>query len=177
MESPSDKKIDLLKEGEIEEKPNLNNQINQKSNSPLLKIGKRRNSLILKSFKISSNNIKTQKIFNNISEKTNKPKQKNNSMNKLSKKTNKEDKTDKTAIKIKDKIEENNTRDNINKIRIKEEIKKLPQTNSFLFKSIIDLKKGKSRPKLLDEQWQYEKILLDYNIIDFTCKKIKKYKF
>ena len=174
MESPSDKTIDLLKEGEIEEKPNLNNQINQKSNSPLLKIGKRRNSLILKSFKISSNNIKTQKIFNNISEKTNKPKQKNNSMNKLSKKTNK---VDKTTIKIKDKIEENNTRDNINKIRIKEEIKKLPQTNSFLFKSIMDLKKGKSRPKLLDEQWQYEKILLDYNIIDFTCKKIKKYKF
>lgn len=174
MESPSDKNIDLLKEGEIEEKPNLNNQIIQKSNSPLLKLGKRRNSLILKSFKISSNNIKTQKIFNNISEKTNKPKQKNNSMNKLSKKTNKEDNI---TIKIKDKIEENNTRDKINKIRIKEEIKKLPQTNSFLFKSIIDLKKGKSRPKLLDEQWQYEKILLDYNIIDFTCKKIKKYKF
>ena len=95
-------------------------------------------------------------------------------MNKLSKKTNKEDNI---TIKIKDKIEENNTRDNINKIRIKEEIKKLPQTNSFLFKSIIDLKRGKSRPKLLDEQWQYEKILLDYNIIDFTCKKIKKYKF
>ena len=27
-------------------------------------------------------------------------------------------------------------------------------------------------PRLLEEQWKYEKILLDYNIIDFTSKKI-----
>ena len=31
--------------------------------------------------------------------------------------------------------------------------------------------------KLLDEQWNYEKILLDYNIIDFTCKNNKIYYF
>lgn len=41
---------------------------------------------------------------------------------------------------------------------------------SYIFNSILKLKSIKC-PRLLEEQWIYEKILLDYNIIDFTCKK------
>jgi hypothetical protein len=41
---------------------------------------------------------------------------------------------------------------------------------SFIFNNILKIKTIKC-PKLLEEQWKYEKILLDYNIIDFTSKK------
>ncbi len=43
------------------------------------------------------------------------------------------------------------------------------KNKSDVFGDIINLKNEKS-PKLLEEQWKYEKILLDYNIIDFTSK-------
>ena len=42
---------------------------------------------------------------------------------------------------------------------------------SFIFNNIIKIRDIKC-PRLLEEQWKYEKILLDYNIIDFTSKKI-----
>jgi hypothetical protein len=44
------------------------------------------------------------------------------------------------------------------------------KSNSYEFSNIIKLKKEKTPPQLLDEHWFFEKILLDYNIIDFTCK-------
>ena len=60
----------------------------------------------------------------------------------------------------------------INEIAIeaKKEDKKINERNDYIFKSIINIRKETIRPQLLDEQWFYEKILLDYNIIDFTCK-------
>ena len=40
---------------------------------------------------------------------------------------------------------------------------------SYIFNNILKLKMTKC-PRLLEEQWKYEKILLDFNIIDFTSK-------
>ena len=42
--------------------------------------------------------------------------------------------------------------------------------NKFIFNNLIKIKNEKSSQKLLDEQWQYQKILLDYNILDFARK-------
>ena len=162
MESPPDKNLNLLniqedKENEEEnkEKENINTQIIIKNNSSELTKTKRRNSLDLNTFKINSKNDIANiipKIYNNISENAIIPKIKNNSMKKLRPKI-------------------------INEIAIetKKENKKINERNDYIFKSIIKIRKETSRPQLLDEQWYYEKILLDYNIIDFTCK-INNYK-
>ena len=162
MESPPDKNINLLniqedKENEEEnkEKENINTQIIIKNNSSELTKTKRRNSLDLNTFKINSKNDIANiipKIYNNISENAIIPKIKNNSMKKLRPKV-------------------------INEMTIetKKENKKINERNDYIFKSIIKIRKETSRPQLLDEQWYYEKILLDYNIIDFTCK-INNYK-
>ena len=162
MESPPDKNLNLLniqedKENEEEnkEKENINTQIIIKNNSSELTKTKRRNSLDLNTFKINSKNDIANiipKIYNNISENAIIPKIKNNSMKKLRPKI-------------------------INEMTIetKKEIKKINERNDYIFKSIIKIRKETSRPQLLDEQWYYEKILLDYNIIDFTCK-INNYK-
>ena len=162
MESPPDKKINLLNiqedqenEEENKEKENINPHIILKINSSELKITQRRNSLDLNNFKINSKNSISSifpKIYNNISEKAIIPKIKNNSMKKL-------------RPKILNEIT----------IEAKKENKKINERNDYIFKSIIKIRKEKSRPQLLDEQWYYEKILLDYNIIDFTCK-INNYK-
>ena len=162
MESPPDKNLSLLniqedKENEEEnkEKENINTQIIVKNNSSELTKTKRRNSLDLNTFKINSKNDIANiipKIYNNISENAIIPKIKNNSMKKLRPKI-------------------------INEMTIetKKENKKINERNDYIFKSIIKIRKETSRPQLLDEQWYYEKILLDYNIIDFTCK-INNYK-
>ena len=162
MESPPDKNLNLLniqedKENEEEnkEKENINTQIIVKNNSSELTKTKRRNSLDFNTFKINSKNDIANiipKIYNNISENAIIPKIKNNSMKKLRPKI-------------------------INEMTIetKKEIKKINERNDYIFKSIIKIRKETSRPQLLDEQWYYEKILLDYNIIDFTCK-INNYK-
>ena len=162
MESPPDKNLNLLniqedKENEEEnkEKENINTQIIIKNNSSELTKTKRRNSLDLNTFKINSKNDIANiipKIYNNISENAIIPKIKNNSMKKLRPKV-------------------------INEMTIetKKENKKISERNDYIFKSIIKIRKETSRPQLLDEQWYYEKILLDYNIIDFTCK-INNYK-
>jgi len=80
------------------------------------------------------------------------------------------------------KIDNNNSQskdqDN-NIINIKEEnedLEEIPQESlqhkkSFIFNNLFKIKNIKC-PRLLEEQWKYEKILLDYNIIDFTSKKI-----
>ena len=162
MESPPEKNLNLLniqedKENEEEnkEKENINTQIIIKNNSSELTKTKRRNSLDLNTFKINSKNDIANiipKIYNNISENAIIPKIKNNSMKKLRPKI-------------------------INEMTIetKKENKKINERNDYIFKSIIKIRKETSRPQLLDEQWYYEKILLDYNIIDFTCK-INNYK-
>ena len=162
MESPPDKNLNLLniqedKENEEEnkEKENINTQIIVKNNSSELTKTKRRNSLHFNTFKINSKNDIANiipKIYNNISENAIIPKIKNNSMKKLRPKI-------------------------INEMTIetKKENKKINERNDYIFKSIIKIRKETSRPQLLDEQWYYEKILLDYNIIDFTCK-INNYK-
>ena len=162
MESPPDKNLNLLNiqedkknEEENKEKENINTQIIVKNNSSELTKTKRRNSLDLNTFKINSKNDIANiipKIYNNISENAIIPKIKNNSMKKLRPKI-------------------------INEMTIetKKENKKINERNDYIFKSIIKIRKETSRPQLLDEQWYYEKILLDYNIIDFTCK-INNYK-
>ena len=153
MESPPDKNLNLL--NIQEDKENINTQIIIKNNSSELTKTKRRNSLDLNTFKINSKNDIANiipKIYNNISENAIIPKIKNNSMKKLRPKI-------------------------INEMTIetKKENKKINERNDYIFKSIIKIRKETSRPQLLDEQWYYEKILLDYNIIDFTCK-INNYK-
>ena len=157
MESPPDKNLNLLNiqedkknEEENKEKENINTQIIVKNNSSELTKTKRRNSLHFNTFKINSKNDIANiipKIYNNISENAIIPKIKNNSMKKLRPKI-------------------------INEMTIetKKENKKINERNDYIFKSIIKIRKETSRPQLLDEQWYYEKILLDYNIIDFTCK-------
>lgn len=162
MESPPDKNLNLLNiqedkknEEENKEKENINTQIIVKNNSSELTKTKRRNSLHFNTFKINSKNDIANivpKIYNNISENAIIPKIKNNSMKKLRPKV-------------------------INEMTIetKKENKKINERNDYIFKSIIKIRKETSRPQLLDEQWYYEKILLDYNIIDFTCK-INNYK-
>lgn len=162
MESPPDKNLNLLNiqedkknEEENKEKENINTQIIVKNNSSELTKTKRRNSLHFNTFKINSKNDIANiipKIYNNISENAIIPKIKNNSMKKLRPKI-------------------------INEMTIetKKENKKINERNDYIFKSIIKIRKETSRPQLLDEQWYYEKILLDYNIIDFTCK-INNYK-
>ena len=153
MESPPDKNLNLL--NIQEDKENINTQIIIKNNSSESTKTKRRNSLDLNTFKINSKNDIANiipKIYNNISENAIIPKIKNNSMKKLRPKV-------------------------INEMTIetKKENKKINERNDYIFKSIIKIRKETSRPQLLDEQWYYEKILLDYNIIDFTCK-INNYK-
>ena len=162
MESPPDKNLNLLNiqedkknEEENKEKENINTQIIIKNNSSELTKTKRRNSLDLNTFKINSKNDIANiipKIYNNISENAIIPKIKNNSMK-----------------KIRPKVINEMT------IETKKENKKINERNDYIFKSIIKIRKETSRPQLLDEQWYYEKILLDYNIIDFTCK-INNYK-
>ena len=161
MESPPDKKQKLLniekeeKENEEDkkEKGNIKTRFIIKRKSSELKSTIRKNSLDLNKIKINSK-IKTTNIipktYTYISEEAIIPKLRNtNSMKKLRPKKIKE-----IAIETK-----------------KENIK-INERNDYIFKSIIKIRKETSRPQLLDEQWYYEKILLDYNTIDFTCKII-----
>ena len=66
--------------------------------------------------------------------------------------------------------EEETIKENDNNNIIQNNDLDLLKANSYEFKNIIKLKKEKTLPQLLDEHWFFEKILLDYNIIDFTCK-------
>ena len=81
---------------------------------------------------------------------------------------------DKNIEKSKDLPEEGKNR-NIKKIQVEDKddfpIGPRPHKKSFIFNNIIKIRNIKC-PRLLEDQWKYEKILLDYNIIDFTSKKI-----
>ena len=181
MESPLVKKLDLFifqeknrDKKKDKEKQNIYPNVSQINNISIAKNFKRRNSLILNKFKTSSNNIAylMPKIYNNISEKVIINNVKNNSMEKLRTKMIIENKS---IIKINSPKKEEVIIKNKNKKYknlIEENKEILSLNNTYMFNTIIKLRKEKSRPQLLDEQWKYEKILLDYNIIDFTCKKI-----
>ena len=157
---------------------------------------KRRYSIPLKQFKISSlvESKILSKICDNIFEDVNIDQDNDPSMIDLS--------TNINLKNISEDIQNNNKGENINKINIEMEKEKNPMKNSktfnsnnrnnnnvldadddddfrgpmvhkksYIFNNILKLKMTKC-PRLLEEQWKYEKILLDYNIIDFTSKQI-----
>ena len=182
MEKNSGKKISNKKD-------NINNL---NTNIVLeIKPRKRKYSLPLKSFKVTSpaDSKILSIICDNIFEDVNIDQNNQPSMINLS-----------TKINLKNIFEEknNNDEENINKINIEKENKKignsktfnksdknknniineeeddndyrvLKHKKSYIFNKILKLKMTKC-PRLLEEQWKYEKILLDYNIIDFTSK-------
>ena len=150
---------------------------------------KRRHSLPLKSFKVSSpaetqllsticdnifedvniiqnNNpsmidlgskINLKKLFEDI-------KRKEENINNINNIINKENINNSKTFNPKEKenddiLEED---DDINRVRI--------HKKSYIFNNILKMKILKC-PRMLEEQWKYEKILLDYNIIDFTSKQ------
>ena len=147
---------------------------------------KRRHSLPLKSFRVSSpaESKLLSIICDNIFEDVNIIQNNNTSMINLRSKINlkknediKKNEENKNIINIKnenisnsktfnpkekdnDILEEDE--DDINRVRI--------HKKSFIFHNILKMKILKC-PRLLEEQWIYEKILLDYNIIDFTSKQ------
>lgn len=83
-------------------------------------------------------------------------------------------KNDKNFQKSKNNIEEEKIK--ISKQKEENEEDDFPliprqHKKSFIFNNILKIKNIKC-PRLLEEQWKFEKILLDYNIIDFTSKTI-----
>ena len=155
---------------------------------------KRRHSLPLKSFKVSSpaESQLLSKICDNIFEdvniiQNNNPsmidlgskinlkklfediKKKEENINNINNIINKENINNSKTFTPKEKenddiLEED---DDINRVRI--------HKKSYIFNNILKMKILKC-PRMLEEQWKYEKILLDYNIIDFTSKQnIKLY--
>ena len=176
---------------------NKDNIINLNKNIPLeLKQRKRKYSLPLKSFKVSSpaESKIISIICDNIFEDVNIDQHNDPSMINLS-----------TKINLKNIFEEkkNNDEENINKINIEKENIKIGNSKTFnsaeksknnilneegddndefrsgvlnhkksyIFNNILKLKMTKC-PRLLEDQWKDENILLDYNIIDFTSKYI-----
>ena len=150
---------------------------------------KRRHSLPLKSFKVSSpaESQLLSKICDNIFEdvniiQNNNPsmidlgskinlkklfediKKKEENINNINNIINKENINNSKTFNPKEKenddiLEED---DDINRVRI--------HKKSYIFNNILKMKILKC-PRMLEEQWKYEKILLDYNIIDFTSKQ------
>ena len=157
---------------------------------------KRRHSLPIKTFKIvSPSESKIISIVcDNIFEDANIEQVDNSSMMNLSIKINKK-------INQEDIYNNKINGENIKKINIENEKKIMSNSNnlyqkddnniilneaegdiirtpvhkkSYIFNNILKLKMIKC-PRLLEEQWKYEKILLDYNIIDFTSKSLLKF--
>ena len=154
---------------------------------------KRRHSLPLKSFKVTSpSESKTLSIVcDNIFEDANIEQANNSSMIQLSLEIN----IKKNPEEIKNNDINNINEESIKKINIENENKILNNSKAFnnkdnniilkededdiigtpvhkksyIFNNLLKLKMIKC-PRLLEEQWKYEKILLDYNIIDFTSK-------
>ena len=172
-------------------KDNINNL--NKNITLEIKPRKRKYSLPLKTFKVSSpaESKILSIICDNIFEDVNIDQNNDPSMINLSTKINLKNIFEEKA---------NNDEENINKINIEKEkeIKKIGNSKtlnsneksknnilneedidnddyrlnhkkSYIFNNILKLKMTKC-PRLLEDQWKYEKILLDYNIIDFTSK-------
>ena len=191
-ENSSDDEINILNisdtKDEINNQPRISmlNPIETKSlNLSVFKQKKRTQSLPLKSFKITcpANSKILSSVCDNIFEDEVINENINLSMFKI-----------KSNINIKNTFSdiENNKKKNITKAKTisvpekNENMEKIengeedddfpqitrPHKKSFIFNNILKIKNIKC-PRLLEEQWKYEKILLDYNIIDFTSKKIK----
>ena len=146
------------------------------------KLIKRRKSLPLNQFKVSlpSEARILSSICDNIFEDVDLNENINSSMIKLESKINLKNSRDGEEVNIKtlnfnlDKSKNISSENNINIKNEDIEEDSIPQVtlahkNSFIFNNILKIKKIKC-PRLLEEQWKYEKILLDYNIIDFTSK-------
>ena len=179
-------------------KINDNDNENKKKNKLLnkndleIKQRKRLNSQPLKSFKISSLaeskilSIICDNIFEDVNiDQNNDPSMINLSSNLILEEN--ENKYNDNINKININEEENNMinsktfdlnkKKSSKKLILEEENEidlnlrtKVHHKKSYIFSNILKLKMTKC-PRLLEEQWKYEKILLDYNIIDFTSKK------
>lgn len=114
---------------------------------------------------------KNQDSFENLQEEN----EKREEINKINKEEQKQDLEKKINLEI-DKSKDNSL-SNMDKNNTPQETPEKPindnkenNTNQYIFNNIIKIKTEKSSQKLLDEQWKHQKILLDYNLLDFTCK-------
>ena len=114
---------------------------------------------------------KNQDSFENLQEEN----EKREEINKINKEEQKQDLEKKINLEI-DKFKDNSL-SNMDKNNTPQETPEKPinnnkenNANQYIFNNIIKIKTEKSSQKLLDEQWKHQKILLDYNLLDFTCK-------
>lgn len=114
---------------------------------------------------------KNQDSFENLQEEN----EKREEINKINKEEQKQDLEKKINLEI-DKSKDNSL-SNMDKNNTPQETPEKPinnnkenNANQYIFNNIIKIKTEKSSQKLLDEQWKHQKILLDYNLLDFTCK-------
>ena len=114
---------------------------------------------------------KNQDSFKNLQEEN----EKREEINKINKEEQKQDLEKKINLEI-DKSKDNSL-SNMDKNNTPQETPEKPindnkenNANQYIFNNIIKIKTEKSSQKLLDEQWKHQKILLDYNLLDFTCK-------
>ena len=114
---------------------------------------------------------KNQDSFENLQEEN----EKREEINKINKEKQKQDLEKKINLEI-DKSKDNSL-SNMDKNNTPQETPEKPinnnkenNANQYIFNNIIKIKTEKSSQKLLDEQWKHQKILLDYNLLDFTCK-------
>ena len=114
---------------------------------------------------------KNQDSFDNLQEEN----EKREEINKINKEEKKQDLEKKINLEI-DKSKDNSL-SNMDKNNTPQETPEKPindnkenNANQYIFNNIIKIKTEKSSQKLLDEQWKHQKILLDYNLLDFTCK-------
>ena len=194
MENNNDKELSKNK-NKIKDSSKRKSPLKRKNNYTKRK---RRNTFPLRSSKFKISSIEESeilsKICDNIFEDVN-VKQKNNIVNNKSmknlfsnivlkrKESNCDDiiNDDIDTININDEskaISSSKTFDkdkkNKNKINDEDESKNRgvrQHRNSFMFNNLIKYSNTKI-PKSLEDDWMYEKILLDYNIIDFTSKFI-----
>ena len=114
---------------------------------------------------------KNQDSFENLQEEN----EKREEINKINKEEQNQDLEKKINLEI-DKSKDNSL-SNMDKNNTPQETPEKPindnkenNANQYIFNNIIKIKTEKSSQKLLDEQWKHQKILLDYNLLDFTCK-------
>jgi len=99
----------------------------------------------------------------------------NNQINPSKQKENSENKN-KTKIQKNEENKYSNKDINNNPKNQTQNDNKDNNMDKYMFNNIIKIKKeNSSSQKLLDEQWEHQKILLDYNILDFTCKNYYVY--
>ena len=179
---------DLSDNNDINDPPRVSMINPLKHQYEVKQIKRRRYSLLLKSFKVSCprKSHVLSLICDNIFEDVNIDQDNNNlSMINLFSKIklnynldNNNDKEEKKHVKKESKMisnsktfyKENKIINNL-KINKDENLRAFhSHTKSYIFNNTLKLKSIKC-PRVLEEQWIYEKILLDYNIIDFTSKK------